>query len=41
MAFSDHKRFSSDVWSRAPEMLGFGDEDESSQYLKQIIPFLA
>src|ERR1700730_935893 len=41
MAFSDHRRFSSDVWSRAPEMLGFGGEDESGQYLKQIIPFLA
>jgi cytochrome P450 len=41
MVFSDHRRFSSDVWSRAPEMLGFGGEDESGQYLKQIIPFLA
>jgi len=40
MVFSDHKRFSSDVWSRAPEFLGLEDE-ESSRYLKQIIPFLA
>lgn len=41
MVFSDHRRFSSDVWSRAPEMLGLGDDDASSRYLKQIIPFLA
>ncbi len=40
MVFSDHKRFSSDIWSRAPEFLGLEDE-ESSRYLKQIIPFLA
>jgi len=40
MVFSDHRRFSSDVWSRAPEFLGLEDED-SSRYLKQIIPFLA
>jgi len=40
MVFSDHRRFSSDVWSSAPEFLGLEDED-SSRYLKQIIPFLA
>ncbi len=41
MVFSDYRRFSSDIWSGAPEALGFGGEDESSRYLKQIIPFLA
>jgi cytochrome P450 len=41
MIFSDHKRFSSDVWSRAPEIFGYADDDPSGQYLKQIIPFLA
>jgi cytochrome P450 len=41
LVFSDYRRFSSDIWSNAPEILGFTGEDESSQYLKQIIPFLA
>jgi cytochrome P450 len=41
MAFSDHKRFSSDVWSEVPERMGFTGDDEKSQYLKEIIPFLA
>ncbi len=41
MVFSDHRRFSSDVWSDAPDRLGFTGEDEKSQYLRQIIPFLA
>src|SRR5207248_6844109 len=41
MVFSDQQRFSSDIWSGLPEFLGFAGEDESSQYLKQIIPFLA
>lgn len=41
MVFSDHKRFSSDIWSRAPEFFGFADDDPSGQYLKQIIPFMA
>ncbi len=41
MVFSDHHRFSSDIWSRAPEVLGFNGEDETSQSLQQIIPFLA
>ena len=40
MVFSDHKRFSSDIWSRAPEFLGV-ESEESSRYLRQIIPFLA
>jgi cytochrome P450 len=40
-AFSDHHRFSSDIWSRGPEVLGFNGEDEISQSLRQIIPFLA
>jgi len=45
MAFSDHHRFSSDIWSNVPTMmgetLGLTDEDESMSYLKQIVPFLA
>lgn len=41
LCFSDHQRFSSDIWSNAPEMLGFTGEDESSQQLGQIIPFMA
>ncbi|HLG61622.1 MAG TPA: cytochrome P450 [Ktedonosporobacter sp.] len=41
MVFSDHRRFSSDIWSAMPERVGFTDEDEKSQYLKQIVPFLA
>ncbi len=41
LAFSDHRRFSSDIWSNAPEFLGYTGEDESSQQLRQIIPFLA
>jgi cytochrome P450 len=41
MAFSDYRRFSSDIWSNAPEVLGFTGDDERSQYLRQIIPFLA
>lgn len=39
--FSDYRRFSSDIWSNAPEFLGYVGEDETSQYLRQIIPFLA
>jgi cytochrome P450 len=39
--FSDYRRFSSDIWSNAPEFLGYTGEDETSQYLRQIIPFLA
>jgi cytochrome P450 len=39
--FSDYRRFSSDIWSAAPEFLGYTGEDESSHYLRQIIPFLA
>src|SRR5258708_12793474 len=41
MVFADHRRFSSDVWSDAADRLGFTGEDEKSQYLRQIIPFLA
>lgn len=41
MAFFDHQRFSSDIWSRVPETIGFTGEDESSQQLRQIIPFMA
>ncbi|HLZ63935.1 MAG TPA: hypothetical protein VKR06_43960, partial [Ktedonosporobacter sp.] len=41
MAFSDHRRFSSDIWSDTPELLGFTGEDEKSQSLRQIVPFLA
>jgi cytochrome P450 len=45
LAFGDHQRFSSDVWSRVPEMmgesLGFTEESEESRYLRQIVPFLA
>jgi cytochrome P450 len=41
MVFSDHKRFSSDVWSRTVDYFDFADDDPSGQYLKQIIPFLA
>lgn len=45
LAFSDHHRFSSDVWSNVPAMmgetLGLTEEDESMGYLKQIVPFLA
>ncbi|HZO76199.1 MAG TPA: cytochrome P450 [Ktedonobacteraceae bacterium] len=41
MVFSDHRRFSSDIWSEMPERVGFTGDDEKSQYLKQIVPFLA
>jgi cytochrome P450 len=41
MVFGDAKRFSSDIWSRTAEMVGYAGEDESSRYLKQIVPFLA
>lgn len=41
MVFSDHRRFSSDVWANVPERLGFNGDDETSQYLRQIVPFLA
>ncbi|HEU0001198.1 MAG TPA: cytochrome P450 [Ktedonobacteraceae bacterium] len=41
MAFSDHRCFSSDIWSGAAEFLGLADDDPSGQYLRQIIPFLA
>ncbi len=43
MAFSDHRRFSSDVWSRVPEQLNQMMEltDEQRRAIEQIVPFLA
>jgi cytochrome P450 len=45
LAFSDHQRFSSDVWTPVPETLGsvigLQAEDEASQFLRQILPYLA
>jgi cytochrome P450 len=41
MVFSDYRHFSSDIWSAVPEALGFTGDDEDSQNLKQIFPFLA
>jgi cytochrome P450 len=43
MAFSDHRRFSSDVWSNVPEQINqmLTLDDEQNQALKQIVPFLA
>ena len=41
MAFSDFRRFSSDIWSSIPEAIGFAGDDEASRYLSQIIPFMA
>lgn len=45
MAFSDHQRFSSDIWTSVPETLeaalGLQAEDEASRYLRQILPYLA
>ena len=41
LAFSDYQRFSSDVWSEVPEVFGMTGDDENSQRLRQIIPFLA
>lgn len=41
MVFADHKRFSSDVWSRTVDYFDFAEDDPSGQYLRQIIPFLA
>ncbi len=41
MAFSDFRRFSSDIWSSVPETIGFAGDDEASRYLSQIIPFMA
>ena len=39
--FSDHRRFSSDIWTEVPDRVGFAGDDEKSRYLKQIVPFLA
>ena len=41
MVFSDYRHFSSDIWSAVPEALGFTGDDEDSQNLKRIFPFLA
>jgi len=43
MAFSDHRRFSSDVWSNVPEQINqiLELDDEQNQALEQIVPFLA
>lgn len=45
MVFSDHQRFSSDVWTPVPETLeealGLQPEDESSQFLRKILPYMA
>ena len=41
MVFADAKRFSSDIWSDIPSYMELADGDEKSQYLKQILPFLA
>jgi len=43
MAFSDHRRFSSDIWSRVPEQANQMMEvsNAQNQSLKEIIPFLA
>jgi cytochrome P450 len=41
MAFSDHRRFSSDIWSNAPEYFTEAGVTESIEYLRQIIPFMA
>jgi cytochrome P450 len=43
--FSDHQRFSSDIWSSVPDVMGealeLKEEDESMRFLKQIVPFMA
>jgi cytochrome P450 len=43
--FGDHQRFSSDVWSRIPEVMsesmGFTEDSEEGRFLRQIVPFLA
>jgi cytochrome P450 len=41
LAFSDRRRFSSNIWSNVPEVLGYSGTGDSSQQLRQIIPFLA
>ena len=45
LAFSDHQHFSSDVWTPVPEtlgaVLGLQPEDESSQFLRKILPYMA
>ena len=41
MAFSDHQRFSSDIWSNGPQSFIDIGVTESIEYLRQIIPFMA
>jgi len=43
LAFSDHRRFSSDVWSNVPEQMNqmLELDDEQKQAIQQIVPFLA
>ncbi|HZS77720.1 MAG TPA: cytochrome P450 [Ktedonobacteraceae bacterium] len=41
MAFSDHRRFSSDIWTNVPERLMEMGINEEIDSLRQIIPFLA
>ncbi len=45
MVFGDHKRFSSDIWTPVPNtlsaVLGLQPEDEPSQFLRKILPYLA
>ncbi len=41
MVFSDQRRFSSDIWSQIPERMSPDGDNESSMYLRQIVPFLA
>ncbi len=40
MAFSDHRRFSSDIWTNVPERLMEMGINEEIDSLRQIIPFL-
>ncbi|MGH2510617.1 MAG: cytochrome P450, partial [Ktedonobacteraceae bacterium] len=45
MVFSDHQRFSSDIWTFLPETLvptlGLQPDDEANQFLRKILPYLA
>jgi cytochrome P450 len=41
MAFSDHRRFSSDIWSNGAETFIEAGITESIEYLRQILPFMA
>ncbi|HZU66663.1 MAG TPA: cytochrome P450 [Ktedonobacteraceae bacterium] len=41
MVFSDHRRFSSDIWSDTVEFMTEMGVTESLEYLQRIVPFLA